>query len=100
MEDCFVVCYDEKALVVLRDIGGILPLREHILDWYAKSYAFERRRLSGGYLHSVSCEGMKYEDFTGGTSIHNQDGLHSGCRGCGAGPDEGCECPRKTGGGQ
>lgn len=64
MEDTFTVFYDLKVLVVLTGFDGApLPETNKVLDWYAENYAFERKRLCGGYTHSVSVKGMKYEDF-------------------------------------
>lgn len=64
MEDTYAIFYDCKLLVILTGFDGApLPDRFDILDWYAKNYAFERKRLSGGYAHSISVKGMKYEEF-------------------------------------
>ena len=65
MEDCYTIFYNGKLLVVLTGfVGAPLPERNNILDWYAKNYAFERKALTGGYVHSIPINGMKYEDFT------------------------------------
>ncbi len=64
MEDTFIIFFDLKVLVTLRGFrGSPLPSRETVLDGYGANYAFERARLTGGYVHSVSVEHMAYEDF-------------------------------------
>ncbi len=65
MLDCFIVFYDDKLLVALTNFDCvIIPEMDSILDWYAKEYAVERRRLTGGFSLSVSVKGMKYREFT------------------------------------
>jgi hypothetical protein len=64
MEDCFIIFYDGKVLVTLTGFKGApLPTREMILDWYAGDYAFERAKLTGGFVHSIPVGDMKFEDF-------------------------------------
>lgn len=66
MENAFVVFYDSKVLVVLSGFRTVWPspMTEHVLDWYAKEYAFERKRLTGCYAYECSIDqNMKYEDF-------------------------------------
>lgn len=52
-----------KHLVVCFDDGTVLAIITHephllmsdVLDWYAREYDFERRRIAGGYGTIVPC---------------------------------------------
>lgn len=65
MEDTFVIYHDGRPLVTLTNLGKgkILPTRENVLDWYGRNYCFERSKLTGCFLHSISVKDMSYEDF-------------------------------------
>lgn len=59
----FAIYYDQSLLVMLTNVSNPKPLPTAILDWYAKNYAFDRKRLSWSSVCSIDCREMKYEDF-------------------------------------
>lgn len=40
--------------------------------------------------------GVTLDELRSREKLPTTEGLHAGCKGCGAGPDEGCECPRSS----
>jgi hypothetical protein len=63
-DDVFTIFYDGKLMVVLHQfVTGVYPLAENVLDWYAKNYAFDRKRITGCYSYSISVADVKYEEF-------------------------------------
>lgn len=59
----FAIYYEQALLVILTNVPNTRPLPTQILDWYAKNYAFDRKKLSWSSVCNIDCKDMKYEDF-------------------------------------
>ena len=61
--DMFAIYYDNRLLVILKNMPNVRPLPTAVLDWYAENYAFDRKKLSWSAVSDIDCAGMKAEDF-------------------------------------
>jgi hypothetical protein len=50
-----VVFWDGSPIAAIENLPSI-PTIDGLLDWYAKLYAFERRRLTGAFVDVVAYE--------------------------------------------
>lgn len=64
MPDTFVIFYvgQSTPLVALCNLNTLCDT-ETIIQWYARTYDFDRKKLYGRWTHSIDVGGMKYEDF-------------------------------------